>query len=214
MRVVTPLCAQKPSFMIFMALLSLMNDNDEDADAAVEGLLCCVQLPDPRVAAFIVQHTSFASELVGHPCALCARRRLRCDAVRPVASQVAGLRALYERLPQSLDAVEGGQRNEHVQEDLPADGSPLARAFALFFRRLQLVDVVVATTHPQVAAVVCDAVRREFLATAVQPALLHMEERVAVWTTVYVRHMLQQIEALPLQVSCSAHHRLHARGAL
>jgi len=55
---------QIPEFLLFTSLLSLLNDGDDYANVAIEGLLCCVQLPDHRIARFIIEHTSFAVDLV------------------------------------------------------------------------------------------------------------------------------------------------------
>lgn len=56
--------SQRPEFLLFSALCTLINDSDDDARAALEGLLCLVQLPSARVSRYVVQDTDFAQRLV------------------------------------------------------------------------------------------------------------------------------------------------------
>lgn len=52
-------------FVIFSSLLQLINDEDDFADKAIEGLLCCVQLPDERIAHFIIHNSAFLDLMLG-----------------------------------------------------------------------------------------------------------------------------------------------------
>jgi hypothetical protein len=54
----------QPEFLLFTALLTLLNSDHEDGHNAREGLLCCVQLPLESVSSFVVNHTLFCEQLV------------------------------------------------------------------------------------------------------------------------------------------------------
>jgi hypothetical protein len=51
--------------MLFGALLSIVNNEDEDGRAACEGLLCCLQVPHVRMAKWIVDSSPFCQLIVG-----------------------------------------------------------------------------------------------------------------------------------------------------
>lgn len=74
-------------FLPFTALLTLLNSEHEDGEAARDGLLCCLQLPVEGVSRFVVHHTLFCEQLVF------------------------GVRERFERLPRTL-GMAGVQRDE------------------------------------------------------------------------------------------------------
>lgn len=226
---------RKPEFLIFSALLSLLNDNDQYSAKAIESLLCCVQLADRRVARYVVNSTDFNQQLVRW-CGVVYRRACGC---RPFFDslfwfvcccvQVLGLRKLYECCPSTLDLQVDDTQNSFrtVAEDLPdvEEDPSAARAFTLFFERLDLIDVVVDTTLPEIGQHLCLQFREQFLDTVVsrthvtrpvreetdylggdvvpqvKRALMSMEEKAAKWCTVYIRHMLVAVSSHPLRVS-------------
>lgn len=147
-------------FLIFKALLPLLNDDDADGDTAVEGILCCVQLPDQKVTRYIIEETEFA------------------------ASLVAGLRGLFARLPPVVVGAPPGA------EDLPETAD-----FVRAWTRLRLVDVVAASTHPDMARQVAACFRDTFLFGDLRPRLLSVNEEEARWATVYVRSIVERLEA-------------------
>jgi hypothetical protein len=49
---------------VFTTLLTLLNGTESESSEAIEGLLCCVQLPNDEVANFIVKHSEFSRQLV------------------------------------------------------------------------------------------------------------------------------------------------------
>ena len=62
--------APRSDFLLFTALCTLLNDNDDEGRAALEGLLCLVQLPSVRITQFVIKDTDFAQRLVSELCRL------------------------------------------------------------------------------------------------------------------------------------------------
>jgi Retinoic acid induced 16-like protein/Family of unknown function (DUF5917) len=148
----------KPQFTIFSTLLQLLNDEDDLARVAVEGVLCCLQLPDQRISHFAIDHTDMIDMLL----------------VR--------LHELFDRLPTTI---------ESSKEDIPKR----SKVFRDFFARLSLIDTVVQSTFPFFGERFAKEFDRQFLQGAIAPRLLAMEESVARWTTIYLRHILQHVES-------------------
>lgn len=166
--------SMEQEFIIFKSLLPLVNDGDEHADAAIEGILCCVQLPDAKVTRYIVEGTDFSNRLVG------------------------GLRAHFAALPaaDAAGGAGGGGSAEVLVEALP-DTPQLRR----FWTRLRLADVVAGSTHGDLAAQVANQFRDSFLFEELRPRLLSVNEEEARLATVHLRHVVQEVESPALRAA-------------